>query len=69
LKQTVEFFVPESVTNELIYEVLKHIQQRIGNLADDMGHVKARITSVDTRLGLVHKDMAIRSGAGTAIRK
>ena len=50
--------MPESVTNELIYEVLKNMQQRLGQLADDMNGVKARLTSIDTRLGLVHTDMA-----------
>ena len=48
----------ENITNELIYEVLKNIQERLSNLADDMGGVKSRLTSIDTRLGLVHTDMA-----------
>jgi tetrahydromethanopterin S-methyltransferase subunit G len=50
--------MPDHVTNELIYEVLKNVQERIGLLADDMNGVKARLTSIDTRLGLVHTDMA-----------
>jgi tetrahydromethanopterin S-methyltransferase subunit G len=50
--------MPEHVTNELIYEVLKNVQQRASNLADDMNVVKTRLTSIDTRLGLVHTDMA-----------
>jgi hypothetical protein len=46
--------MPKTVTNELIYEVLKNIQERLGTLSDDMGGVKTRLTSIDTRLGLVH---------------
>lgn len=53
--------MPEIVTNELIYEVLKNVQERLTNLSDDMGGIKARLTSIDTRLGLVHTDMAYLS--------
>lgn len=37
--------MPENVTNELIYEVLKNLQERLGALADDMSGVKTRLTS------------------------
>lgn len=50
--------MPEIVTNELIYEVLKSVQERLTHLSDGMNGVKARLTSIDTRLGLVHTDMA-----------
>jgi hypothetical protein len=46
------------VTNELLYEVLKSVQAQVALLRDDMENVKARLTSIDTRLGLVHTDMA-----------
>jgi len=49
------------VTNELIYEVLKSVQAQVALLRDDMDNVKARLTSIDTRLGLVHTDMAHQS--------
>lgn len=49
------------VTNELIYEVLKSVQEQVALLRDDMGNVKARLTSIDSRLGLVHTDMAHQS--------
>jgi DNA anti-recombination protein RmuC len=50
--------MPNTITNDLIYEVLKNVQERLGHLSDDMSAVKARLTSIDTRLGLVHTDMA-----------
>jgi hypothetical protein len=53
--------MPENVTNELIYEVLKAVQAQVGLLRDDMDSVKARLTSIDSRLGLVHTDMAHQS--------
>ena len=49
------------VTNELLYEVLKSVQAQVALLRDDMENVKARLTSIDTRLGLVHTDMAHQS--------
>jgi uncharacterized membrane protein len=49
------------VTNDLIYEVLKSVQAQVVLLRDDMNNVKARLTSIDTRLGLVHTDMAHQS--------
>ena len=49
------------VTNDLIYEVLKAIQAQVALLRDDMDNVKARLTSIDTRLGLAHTDMALQS--------
>ena len=47
------------ITNELVYEILKQIQANIALLKDDMNSVKTRLTSIDTRLGLVHQE-AIR---------
>src|SRR5437868_14899265 len=47
-----------TITNELVYEILKQIQAHIALLKDDMNSVKTWLTSIDTRLGLVHTDMA-----------
>ena len=47
-----------AITNELIYEVLKSIQAQVALVREDVDSIKARLTSVDTRLGLVHTDMA-----------
>jgi hypothetical protein len=49
------------VTNELLYEVLEAVQGQVALLRDDVDNVKARLTSIDTRLGLVHTDMAHQS--------
>jgi len=46
------------ISNELIYEVLKSVQGRVALLVEDTGIIKSRLTSIDTRLGLVHTDMA-----------
>jgi tetrahydromethanopterin S-methyltransferase subunit G len=51
----------QKVTSELLYEVLKSIQAQVGLLRDDMDNVKGRLTSIDTRLALVHTDMAHQS--------
>jgi tetrahydromethanopterin S-methyltransferase subunit G len=37
------------------------VQAQVALLRDDMDNVKARLTSIDTRLGLVHTDMAHQS--------
>ena len=50
--------MPENVTSELIYEVLKQLQVGQAEMKADIREMKARITSIDTRLGLVHTDMA-----------
>jgi hypothetical protein len=47
-----------AVTNDLIYEILKQIQSHVAFMRDDLNNVKIRLTSIDTRLGLVHTDMA-----------
>jgi hypothetical protein len=48
----------QPVTNELMYEVLKSIQAQVALVREDVDSIKVRLTSVDTRLGLVHTDMA-----------
>lgn len=51
----------KAITNELIYEVLKSIQSQVAVTREDVGSIKARLTSLDTRLGVVHTDMALLS--------
>jgi hypothetical protein len=48
-------------TKELIHQVAKAVQAQVALLRDDKDNVKARLTSIDTRLGLVHTDMAHQS--------
>jgi hypothetical protein len=43
----------ETITNELIYEVLKSIQTQMALVREDIASIKARLTSLDSRLGLV----------------
>lgn len=50
-----------NVTNEPLYEALKAVQAQVAPLRDHMDNVKARLTSIDTRLGLVHTEMAHQS--------
>jgi hypothetical protein len=50
--------MPDVVTNELLYEVLKSIQAQIAIAREDVDAIKTRLSSIDTRLGLVHTDMA-----------
>ena len=56
------------VTNELMYEVLKKIQANVAVTCEDIASMKARITSLDTRLGVVHTDMTLRQIEWTASR-
>lgn len=50
--------MPDNITNELIYEVLKSIQAQVAIVREDMEHIKPRLSSIENRLGLVHTDMA-----------
>ena len=49
------------ITNELIYEVLKAIQGHITHLREDMEIVKGRLTSIDSKIGTLHTDLANQS--------
>jgi hypothetical protein len=51
----------KGVTNELIYEVLRDMEARMGRMEDNLRDVKTRMTSIDTRLGLLHEEMALVS--------
>jgi hypothetical protein len=46
------------ITDQLIYEILKSVQAQVAIIREDVSSIKARVTSIDTRLGLVHTDMA-----------
>jgi hypothetical protein len=52
----------QPVSNDLIYEVLKSVQAQVSVTREDVADIKARLTSLDTRLGVVHTDMALLSG-------
>ena len=54
--------MPDTITNELIYEVLKTIQGGVSLLREDMASVKTRLTSLDSRVALIHGDLAELSG-------
>lgn len=49
------------ISNELIYEVLKSVQAQVAIIREDVGTIKARMTSLDHRLGIIHTDMAVFS--------
>ncbi len=53
------------VTNDLLYEVLKAIQARLGNLEETMREVRGEvralrsaISAIDNRMGAFHMDLA-----------
>ncbi len=47
-----------AVSNELIYEVVKSIQQQISIVREDLEQMKPRLLSIEQRLSRVHTDMA-----------
>ena len=50
-----------TITNELIYEVLKSIQAQVALTREDAESIKARLTSLDQRVSTIHTDMALMS--------
>jgi archaellum component FlaC len=50
--------MPESVSNELLYEVLKNVQAGLTEIKSDIRDIKARQTSQDNKLGLIHSELA-----------
>ncbi len=61
--------MPEAVTNELIYEVLKSVQAQVAIIREDVASLKVRITSQDRILSRIeggfadiHADFAELSG-------
>jgi archaellum component FlaC len=51
----------ENVSNELLYEVMKSVQAQVAMIREDVNSIKARLTSLDSRLSAVHTDMALQS--------
>jgi predicted nucleic acid-binding Zn-ribbon protein len=49
------------ITNELMYEVLKSVQAQVALIREDVNAIKARMTALDQRVGIVHTDMALFS--------
>lgn len=49
------------ISSELIYEVLKDLQHRLGRIESDMHDTKMRLTSMDQKLALIHGDLALLS--------
>jgi predicted nucleic acid-binding Zn-ribbon protein len=43
----------ETVTNDLIYELLKRVNQRIGRIEEDMSDIKIRIGSLEEHVGAI----------------
>ncbi|MBA4748136.1 MAG: hypothetical protein H2056_05430 [Sphingopyxis sp.] len=41
----------ENVSNELLYEVLKRIQQDVSDIKGDISHLQTRATAVDEHIG------------------
>jgi hypothetical protein len=50
------------ITNERMYKVLKSVQAQVAIIREDVSAIKARVTSLDQRLGIVHTDMALFAG-------
>ncbi len=46
------------ITNELIYEVLKSMQTRLGNIEQGQKEVASRISALQTHMLAVEKDVA-----------
>ncbi|MBM3509539.1 MAG: hypothetical protein FJX61_05290 [Alphaproteobacteria bacterium] len=53
--------MPADIASALIDEVLEAVQSHVTDPREDRDLVKGRLTSIDTRLGLVHTDMARQS--------
>ena len=45
------------ITNELIYEVLKSVQARLGNIEQGQKEMAARISALQTHMLAVEKDV------------
>ena len=53
--------MPDKITNELLYEVLKSIQSQVAIIREDTESVKSRLSQVDTKLATLHADIAHQS--------
>ena len=54
-------FMPDKITNELIYEVLKSVQSQVAIVREDTESIKSRLSQVDTKLATLHTDIAHQS--------
>jgi hypothetical protein len=50
-----------SVTPEFIYGVMNFVKVQVAVIWEDAESIKAWLSSIDTRLGVVHTDMALLS--------
>ena len=48
----------KTISNELIYEVLKNVQSGISNLEEDSTEIKTRLTSLESGLAGLRRDNA-----------
>jgi len=48
----------KTITNELIYEVLKNVQSGISNLEEDSTEIKTRLTNLESGLAGLRRDNA-----------
>ena len=48
----------ETVTSEVIYEILKQLQAGQTEIKSDLRDIKGRQTSQDNKLGLIHGELA-----------
>lgn len=53
--------MPDEVTNELLYEVLKSIQSQVAIIREDSESIKSRLSQVDSKLATLHTDIAHQS--------
>jgi chromosome segregation ATPase len=55
--------MPETVTNELIFEVLKKVQQDVGDMRREVGDVRLRTERLEEQLGSMrHILVAMQTG-------
>jgi hypothetical protein len=54
--------MPEAVTNELIYEVLKSVKAQVSIIREDLNSVKVRLTSQDRILSRIEAGFADMHG-------
>jgi hypothetical protein len=45
--------VSDTVSNELIYELLKRVNQRVGRIEEDISDIKIRIGSLEEHVGAI----------------
>lgn len=48
--------MPEKVSNELIYQVLKNMQTGINNLEEDTTEIKLRLSGLESGFARLHSD-------------